>query len=140
MALGCAPLLAANAEPPHHDVKVTVTDLRSAEGKVLACITAKRKAFPNCDKDPDAKSVTVQAAATVTFTFKGIAPGEYAISLLHDENDNGKADRTLMIPKEGFGFSRDAKLRMGPPSFKAAAFTVGTGPVHQQIRMRYLFR
>ena len=135
-----APLAMGNTMASSHDVKVTVTDLRSAKGKVLACLTTKAKAFPNCDKDKDAYSVTVNAAKTTTFTFRGVTPGTYAISLLHDENSNGKADRTLLIPKEGFGFSRDAKLRMGPPSFKSAAFKVGEASVHQRIRMRYLFR
>lgn len=136
----CAPLLLGNTTGTAQDVSVTVTDLRSADGQVLACLTAKPKAFPDCDKDPNAKSVTVKAGDVVKFTFRDVKPGTYAISLLHDENANGKADKALMIPKEGFGFSRDAKIRMGPPKFDAAAFTVGSTPVHQQIRMRYLFR
>lgn len=135
-----APLLLGNAAATTQDVSVTVTDLRSADGQVLACLTSKPGAFPDCSKDPRAKSVTVKAGTTVTFTFHDVTPGTYAISLLHDENANGKPDKTLMIPKEGFGFSRDAKVRMGPPKFDAAAFTVGTSPVHQRIRMRYLFR
>lgn len=140
--LAAAPLLLGNAATASktHDVTVTVTDLRSGDGKVLACLTAKKNAFPDCDKDPAALSVTVDAGKTVRFTFRNVPAGTYAISLLHDENANGKADRTLMIPKEGFGFSRDAKLRMGPPSFESAAFTVTDGPVRQSIRMRYLFR
>ncbi|WP_435419053.1 DUF2141 domain-containing protein [Parerythrobacter aurantius] len=121
------------------DVSVTVTELRSAKGKVLACLTAKPKAFPDCNKDPQALSMTVDAGNTVRFTFRGVAPGTYAISLLHDENGNGKADKALMIPREGFGFSRDAKVQMGPPKFAAAAFPVASDPVHQRIRMRYLF-
>ena len=135
-----APAVLANAPAARHDVTVTVTDLRSAEGKVLACITAKPAAFPDCDKDPGARAMTVAAAGTVKFVFRGVPQGEYAISLLHDENGNGKADRRLMIPREGFGFSRDAKVRFGPPSFASAAFAVDETPVHQKIRMRYLFR
>ena len=64
--------------------------------------------------------------------------GRYAIALLHDENGNGKIDKALMIPREGFGFSRDAPLRMGPPSFKDAAFDVDAKGVNQSIRMRYI--
>ncbi|UIP07240.1 DUF2141 domain-containing protein [Erythrobacter sp. SDW2] len=133
-----APLLVGNTGA-RQDISVTVTDLRSAEGKVLACLTANAKAFPNCDKDPKALAMTVKAGTTVSFTFHDVKPGTYAISLLHDENGNGKADKALMIPKEGFGFSRDARVRMGPPKFSAAAFAVAAEPVHQRIRMRYLF-
>jgi uncharacterized protein (DUF2141 family) len=138
MLAATAPLLLGNMAGGH-DISVTVTDLRSAKGKVLACLTADAKTFPNCDKDPKALAVTVNAGKSVTFSFRGVPPGTYAISLLHDENGNGKADKALMIPKEGFGFSRDAKVRMGPPKFSAAAFAVAGDPVHQRIRMRYLF-
>ena len=134
-----APLLLGNMAAAS-DVKVTVTDLRSAKGNVLACLTAKPKAFPDCDKDPTAYTATVKAGTMVTFSFRDVKPGTYAISLLHDENGNGKADKSLFIPKEGFGFSRDAKVKMGPPKFGAASFAVGEAPVHQKIRMRYLFR
>lgn len=134
-----APALLGNAAVPAQDVTVTVTDLRSEKGKVMACLTAKPRAFPDCNKDPQALSKIVSADETVVFTFHGVPPGTYAISLLHDENANGRADKTLMIPKEGFGFSRDAKVRMGPPKFDSAAFKVGSGTVYQRIRMRYLF-
>lgn len=71
--------------------------------------------------------------------FEGVRPGRYALALLHDENGNGKADRALlMIPKEGFGFSRDAPVRMGPPPFGAAAFEVRNGAVKQAVQMRYM--
>lgn len=45
---------------------------------------------------------------------------------------------TLFLPKEGFGFSRDAPVRMGPPSFNSAAFVVGDAAIQQTIRMRYM--
>jgi len=63
--------------------------------------------------------------------------GDYAISLFHDENANGKLDTVMMIPKEGFGFSRDARVVFGPPRFAAAAFRVGSAPLSQHIRLRY---
>ena len=79
------------------------------------------------------------ASGTIRLVFDNVAPGTYAIALLHDENRNGRADRALsMIPREGFGFSRDAPVRMGPPSFDSAAFTVRASPVSQAIRMRYM--
>lgn len=120
-------------------VTVTANNLRSAEGVVRACMTTNPKRFPKCRGDAAAYSVVVPAGTTVTFSFKGVKPGRYAIALLHDENDNGKADRALMMmPTEGYGFSRDAKVRMGPPKFDAAAFNVGTANQSQTIKMRYM--
>lgn len=132
--------VAAGAASPAlaNEVSVTVTNVRSAKGVVRACLTADSKTFPECNQDPNAKRVVVPAGATVTIRFTGVAPGNYAIALLHDENNNGKADRSLgMIPKEGYGFSRDAKVSMGPPKFKDAVFTHGKAAQRMSIKMRY---
>jgi len=113
--------------------------MRSSEGIVRACITKDRNTFPNCRKDPAAMRKVVDAGKGVTLTFTGLEAGAYAIALLHDENDNGKADRTLgMMPKEGFGFSRDARVRMGPPSFDDAVFDFDGTDAALTIRMRYM--
>ncbi len=118
---------------------VTATNLRSAKGVVRACMTTNPKRFPKCRGDANAYSTVVPAGATVTFSFENVQPGRYAIALLHDENNNGKADRALMMmPKEGFGFSRDAKVRMGPPKFKSAAFDVTEQDQSLKIKMRYM--
>jgi uncharacterized protein (DUF2141 family) len=83
--------------------------------------------------------LTVPANASVQLDFGEVPSGRYAIALIHDENANGKLDKRLMIPREGFGFSRNAPVGLGPPSFADAAFAVETQSEHQAIRMRYLF-
>lgn len=121
-------------------INVTVTDLRNAKGIVRACMTTDKGKFPRCRGVAGAHGATADAEeGTITFTFTGVKPGRYAIALLHDENSNGKADRALgMMPKEGFGFSRDAKVRMGPPKFSDAAFDIGAQDRNLTIRMRYM--
>ena len=134
--------LSAGAPAPQdtHTVKVTVTNLRSADGVVLACMTQSDKNFPKCRGVPGTKAAKAAAhEGTLTLTFTDVKPGRYAIAVLHDENANGKADRALgMIPKEGFGFSRDAKVRMGPPKFDDAAFDLKGDDKAMSIKMRYL--
>ncbi len=44
----------------------------------------------------------------------------------------------MMMPTEGFGFSRNARVHMGPPKFEEAAFDYGGEAVSHTIRMRYL--
>ncbi|PKP98399.1 MAG: hypothetical protein CVT76_02465 [Alphaproteobacteria bacterium HGW-Alphaproteobacteria-15] len=120
------------------DVVITVTDLRSSKGVVRACMTTREDIFPRCIKDPTAHRTVVPAGETIEIRFSGVKPGNYAIALLHDENDNGKADRALgMMPKEGYGFSRDAPVRMAPPKFKDAVFRIEEGLSRVSIRMRY---
>lgn len=140
IAMTVAATMLTGATAPGQSVDVDITGLRSTKGVVRACMTPHQARFPRCQGDADAFSVTVAAADAGHITFPKVPAGRYAIALLHDENNNGKADRALsMIPKEGFGFSRDAKVVMGPPSFADAVFEVGGTPVHQAIKMRYMF-
>jgi uncharacterized protein (DUF2141 family) len=119
-------------------VTVTVRDLRSGRGQVLACLTTQPKAFPDCSHDPLSHKLKVPAAHVVELDFGAVPQGNYAISLVHDENGNGKMDTRLMLPREGYGFSRNAPVRMGPPKFASAAFDVGGTAEHLDIRMRYM--
>ncbi|WP_379922876.1 DUF2141 domain-containing protein [Erythrobacter sp. R86502] len=120
------------------EVVITVTNLRSEHGVVRACMTARADVFPKCIKDPTAHRTAVPANGKVEIRFTGVKPGQYAIALLHDENDNGKADRSMgMMPREGYGFSRDAPVHMAPPKFSDAVFTQGEGSHHVTIKMRY---
>ena len=138
--LAAAPAVGAAAPAPDDgtSVIVSVNNIRNAKGVVRACITDQSRNFHKCQGGKTQRLV-VDAKASVTFTFRNVTPGRWAIALLHDENNNNKADSVLgMMPKEGFGFSRDAPVRMGPPSFGNAAFTVGDEPVSQSIKMRYV--
>lgn len=126
------------AAQPGEDVSATVTGLRNGQGMVMACLTANPASFPDCRTDPAARKLVAPAAGVVQLDFGPMPAGTYAISLFHDENRNGRLDKAMMMPREGYGFSRDAKVRFGPPRFAEAAFAVGQSPVHQTIRMRYM--
>lgn len=131
------PLLGATP-PTGADVTVEISHMRSTSGLVSACLAHAKAAFPDCS-GAGGRALTVPSAKADHFTFRNVQPGRYAIAVLHDENGNGKVDKALMIPKEGFGFSRDAPIRMGPPPFAAAAFEVAGQDQSQPIRMRYIF-
>jgi uncharacterized protein (DUF2141 family) len=138
------PLAQANAGAgePGGEVSITVTGLRNAKGQVLACLTAQPRAFPDCSKDPAARSAIVPATGPSTgivrIDFGHVPAGRYAIALIHDENSNRKLDMALIMPREGYGFSRDAPVMMGPPKFDRAAFEVAGEALTLSARMRYL--
>lgn len=131
------PALLGAALPEPATVTVDLAGLRSHKGLVQACLTADPKSFPDCQRDPHAFRQTVSAQAD-TIAFHQVLPGRYAIALFHDENGNGRLDKMLMVPTEGFGFSRDAPVRFGPPRFSAAAFALGEGQMATTIRLRYI--
>jgi uncharacterized protein (DUF2141 family) len=141
LALGTIALVGAvPPAQPGADVTIVAKHLRNDRGVVRACLTGQAERFPNCDDKSRSFQVVGEAADTVTLVFRDVPPGRYAVALLHDENGNGKADRAaMMIPTEGFGFSRDAKVRFGPPRFGEAAFDVAAGTNERLvIKMRYL--
>ena len=70
--------------------------------------------------------------------FEDIPPGTYAITIIHDENMNGKLDTNwLGIPKEGYGFSNDVKALLGAPPFSAASFQYDGGTLDLTINLHY---
>lgn len=122
---------------PLVSLDVEITGLRSARGVIQLCLTTDAHAFPDCKSGAGGIKRTVPAAAP-HIRFEGLAPGNYAVAVIHDANSNAKLDTMLGIPKEGFGFSRNPAIGFGPPRFAAAQFAVGAGGDVQQVRMRYL--
>jgi uncharacterized protein (DUF2141 family) len=62
-------------------------------------------------------------AASVTF--KDLSAGKYAVNILHDEDNNGKIKKGLILPKEGIGFSNFQSISLGnKPNFKKASFEI----------------
>lgn len=119
------------------EVVIHVEGLRSSDGLLSACLTALPAGFPDCRKDPKAISRSVKAGPGATIVFDGVAPGTYAVSLIHDENGNGKLDKRLGIPREGVGFSRNPSIGLSGPSFPNASFPVANGTVTLTVRLKY---
>ncbi len=104
---------------------------------IRICLTSDPRHFPNCAGDASARRLSVPAAEPHA-RFTDLPSGTYAVSLIHDENGNGRMDMALMMPREGFGFSRNPRIGMGPPRFTAAAFAISGPRVQQQVRIRYM--
>jgi uncharacterized protein (DUF2141 family) len=49
--------------------------------------------------------------------FKALPPDTYALTVFHDENGDGKFNRRLGYPLEGYGFSNNVNPRFSAPSF-----------------------
>ena len=84
--------------------------------------------------------VTPAISASIDLAITGLRSkkGNVLVALIHDENANGKMDMRLFLPREGFGFSRNPKIRMGPPKFESSQFTVGAQDAHYAVHMNYI--
>ena len=137
VAAAAACWVAVAGAAPAGVLEVSLAGLRSAKGLVSACLTRDPARFPRCQHDPAALRIKRTAASGAPLRFEDLPSGSYALAVLHDENQNGRLDTRLGIPREGFGFSRNPRVTFGPPRFGAAAFRIAGGAVRQDVRMRY---
>jgi uncharacterized protein (DUF2141 family) len=116
-------------------VVVTVGGVRNDHGHVLVALCTRASFLrPHCAWRGHAAA----QPGRVQVRIEGVPPGTYAAQAFHDENDNGRLERTLLgLPKEAMGFSNDAPMRMGPPRFDAAAFTVTAEGAQISFGLRY---
>ena len=106
---GAAPL------DPSQPLSITVEGLRSMKGNLLICVSRTAAYFPDCSKDPQKRHLVVPATAAA-IPLGGMAPGNYAVAIIHDENGNGKLDTFAGIPREGVGFPATRRSALGRPA------------------------
>jgi uncharacterized protein (DUF2141 family) len=118
---------------------VTILNFKNNLGQVSVALYNNEEAFP---KSPD-KAVKIIYAPIQNkksvVVFESLPPGEYAISVFHDENKNGKMDTNFFgIPKEGVGASNGARGHFGPPHYKDAKFNFSGNSQSIIINLVYL--
>jgi uncharacterized protein (DUF2141 family) len=118
-------------------IHVKVHNLKNNKGVVLLRLYKSKKGFPG--KPEFACKVTSGAISgnMSNLEFNNIPSGTYAISMIHDENNNGEMDKNwLGIPKEGVGASNNSG-KFGPPKFKSSSFEVLESTVTLNIKPIY---
>lgn len=66
------------------------------------------------------------------------APGDYAVALFGDENGNGHFDTNFLgIPVEGYGFSNNPTLFLGPPDLDEVRIAAHKGDNPIAVEMKY---
>lgn len=95
---------------------IEITNIKSDEGKVAIQLLNESEAV--------VKELYAEiSGGECIVTFDSLSPGHYALQYYHDENDNGEMDTGLFgIPKEGYGFSNNARGNYGPPEFREWLF------------------
>lgn len=119
-------------------LSVTVDGLRDQRGQVCFSLFSTKQGFPS-SSDRALESRCIKAGDTpLAVTFSNLSAGSYAVALIHDANTDGTLNRGFLgIPKEGFGFSRNPRIRTGPPSFEDAAVSVSGTTTNIQIQLKY---
>ncbi|MFC5525319.1 DUF2141 domain-containing protein [Rhodanobacter ginsengisoli] len=116
-----------------------VLNIRNSTGSVACALFESPAGFP-IDYLRSATNIVVMKIrkAQARCDFEETPSGTYAIAVVHDENLNGKLDTNWIgIPKEGYGFSNDAKAVFSAPSFQDASFTYDGKNLNLSISLRY---
>jgi len=95
------------------------------KGKIMIGLYNKAAGFGEDSKTFKSCMVDPAGRAEVTVSFDELPPGEYAIALYQDINNNGKLDAGLFgKPKEPYAFSRNVKPRFSAPHFDDCKFQI----------------
>ena len=94
-----------------YTLQVEITGFRNFKGNVLVQVY-------NEEEEVIKAFIVDFQDKKCNFTLDELPAGKYAIQYFHDENSNRRMESNFMgIPKEGYGFSNNAKGYFGPPKF-----------------------
>ncbi len=118
-------------------LEILITEAKSDRGFIRVLIFSGETGFPD-QPSKALKSVSLAPKnKSVELVLSDLPPGRYAVSVIHDEDNNTKlTTNTVGYPTEKFGFSNNPKVYFSPPSFEKAAFELGLKPKGIQIELR----
>ena len=117
-------------------ITVTIKDIKDNKGSILVGIYTSKGEFL---KTPSIRKAVKVTGSEVTVVFDNLPRGEYAVSIIHDENDNKEFDRNKFgFPKEGYCFGNNALGRLGPPTYDQVKIKLTGESVSQILEMKYL--
>ena len=99
------------------EIKVNITNILNKNGTIYIGLFKEAEYFTVTGKEYKGISLNIDSN-TLSYTFKDLDDGTYAIAVIHDENKNKELDKNFLgIPSEGYGFSNNIR-----PIFRAATF------------------
>lgn len=137
-----APAVATAPAPAVAKSTLTIhlTGFRNAKGKVNILLFRDGKGFP-LDPPSAVESQRLeidQKTLGATVVFADVPQGQYAVSVLHDENLSGKMDFDASgIPQEGYGISNNPDTTQGPPTPESAMVTLNQPETKIEIKLVY---
>jgi len=118
---------------------IQIKNIRVGKGQLCVAVFANEAGF-EAEKTFFATKCRKGLVVNGNFDLKiPIHPGKYGISVLDDENENGKMEYRLFgIPCEGFGFSNYYQKGIQKPTFNDFSFTVEKNEIKIIIvKMKY---
>jgi uncharacterized protein (DUF2141 family) len=125
------------AATPSQKLTLLINGLRSEDGVVCVSLFSSEDGFPR-DGTKAIRNSCVPITDTPLAVSFDVPYGNYAVSLLHDENQDGRLNTGFLgIPREGIGFSNNPRIIAGTPSFATTKFEFMQGSDDVQVNIKY---
>jgi uncharacterized protein (DUF2141 family) len=104
------------AKSQTYTLTVEVSNLRDSKGNLAYALYTSE---PNYEKSDALVGGFVDAKeGKLSFNIDGLSKAYYALAIFHDENKDKKINFNFFgVPKEGFGYSNNPKIRFSEPKF-----------------------
>lgn len=111
------------AQAQHKPLSITIDNIHQFKGKLLIGIYDSEKLFPQ-DGKFIRQIVKFVDGSSKTILVNDLKPGNYAIALFHDVNNDGVINKNWVgIPTEPYAFSKNYAPKLTPPSFNQVKFS-----------------
>lgn len=115
----------AQKESVTGNLQVEISGVRNNKGVLLISLYNQSIGFPENSDKAFSKRVLKATVGKISTEWTSLVTGNYAIAVLHDENNDAKMNTNLFgIPLEGFGFSNNKIGLASPPVFNAPVWTL----------------
>ena len=119
-------------------LKVKVKGLRSANGYILIGLYKDQSTFKKREPYLSKKYSKKTLRNGELFFNLTLPAGTYGVTLLDDENSNGKCDYGFLLPKEGFGFSNYYHRGLSSPRFDDFDFKLTESLQSVVVQVKYM--
>ena len=131
-------LPSSSQSTPTATLEIKFTGIRNQKGLIGIGINSSPEGWPRKPElEPNWKKSNV-VDGVFTARVENLTYGTYAVSVLDDENSNLEMDMFIGIPKEGFGFSNNARVGLSPPKFEECSFILDQPYKQITIDLRYM--
>ncbi len=110
-------------------INVAVSGIRDNTGSIRCGLFNSADTFPKDGKEFMGVEAPI-ANGQATCTFNNVPAGTYAVAYFKAAPGQTRMKTGMFgMPQDPYGFSRNATIGMGPPSFNAAAYAYSGGAV-----------
>ncbi len=134
VSLAAVAALSLAAPAMAEDVTLTLTGVQARGGVLLAGLQTRGQFMQPASTYGE--RVVDPASGAVRMTFRNVAPGDYALMVLHDEDGDGQMKMNGYMPAEGWAMINGDSLR-ATPTFDQVKFTVATSGADLSVPMSY---